>query len=463
MFRFTEADIGFSGPAVLQFPRMFENLSDKLNRVLRFLKGEVKLTEGNIEQALREIRMALLEGDVNFRVARKFTDEIKQRLLGTEVQESLNPYQQVVKIVHQQLQEILGSESRELAQAPRKPTVIMLVGLQGSGKTTTAGKLALYLKNLGKTSLLCSLDLKRLAAAEQLEIIAGEVGVNFFKSDEKDIQALAEQLKRSAAEYGYDYLITDTAGRLHIDDELMDELKRVKAVLQPAETVFVADSLSGQDAVNSAALFSEKIGIDSIILTKLDADSRGGAALSIVSVTGKPIKFIGIGEKSADFQKFHPERLASKILGMGDMLTLIEKAEKEFDRKEAETSTRKMLENEFTLDDFAVQLKQMQKLGSISDIVGMLPKIGMGMGRNLNNVQVDERRMVYMLAIIQSMTGKERQNPKIVDGRRRLRIARGSGRPVQEINQLLKNFQEMKKYLKKPFFRKMVKKFDNIK
>ena len=299
------------------------------------------------------------------------------------------------------------------------------------------------------------------STGEQLETIAGEIGVNFFPAGEKNVQELAGQSKKTAAEYGYDYLIVDTAGRLHIDEDLMAELKTVKEVLQPNETVFVADSLTGQDAVNSALLFSEKIGIDSIILTKLDADSRGGAALSIVSVTGKPIKFAGVGEKITDFQKFHPERLASKILGMGDMLTLIEKAEKEFDRKETETTARKMFENDFTLDDFAAQLRQMQKLGSLNDIIGMLPK--MGLGPNLENVSVDERRLPHVLAIIQSMTRKERQNPKIVDGRRRLRISRGSGRPVQEINQLLKNYQEMKKYLKKPFFRKMVKKFDNFK
>ena len=346
---------------------------------------------------------------------------------------------------------MLGNEDKDLNISSVKPSVIMLVGLQGTGKTTSAGKLAYYLKEKGRSSLLCSLDLKRLAAGEQLETIATETGVNYYKRDSDDLGTITKNLLKNAGEYGYDYIIADTAGRLHIDEELMDELRQVRDSLNPTEVIFVADSLTGQDAVNSALQFSEQIGIDSIILTKLDADARGGAALSIVSVTEKPIKFIGIGEKNSDFQKFYPDRLASKILGMGDVLTLIEKAEKELDEKKAEEMTRRLLSNEFTLEDF-------QELGSMADILGMLPN--MGFGRNLAGAAVDDKKIIHMSAIINSMTTKEKENPKIVDGRRRYRISKGCGRPVQEINQLLKGYFEMKKQMKKPFFKKMLKKFD---
>jgi signal recognition particle subunit SRP54 len=355
---------------------------------------------------------------------------------------------------------MLGSENRELNRSPLKPTVIMLAGLQGSGKTTTAGKLALHLKGLDKSSLLCSLDMKRLAAGEQLETIARESGINFFRSPSRELPLLVRELKKTAADTGYDYVIADTAGRLHVDEELMEELRQVKAALQPAETIFVADALTGQDAVNSARSFAEKIGVDSIILTKLDADARGGAALSIVSVTGKPIKFIGVGEKPGDLQKFFPERLAAKILGMGDMLTLIEKAEKDFDHKQAEFLSRRLLENEFSLEDFLAQMRQVEKLGPMDEVMGMLPNLGYK--GSMAGVHVDEKRIRHLMAVIESMTRQERDNPKIVDGRRRLRIARGAGRPVSEVNQVLKSYFEMKKNFKKPFFRKMLKKFDNF-
>ncbi|MCP5108999.1 MAG: signal recognition particle protein, partial [bacterium] len=358
-----------------------------------------------------------------------------------------------------ELETMLGSEDKDLNVSSTKPSVIMMVGLQGTGKTTSAGKLAHYLKEQGKSSLLCSLDLKRLAAGEQLETIANEAGVNYFKRESGDLRKITKNLMTNAREYGYDYIIADTAGRLHIDDELMEELKQVKDSLDPTETIFVADSLTGQDAVNSALQFSQQIGVDSIILTKLDADARGGAALSIVSVTEKPIKFIGIGEKNSDFQKFYPDRLASKILGMGDVLSLIEKAEKELDEKKAEEMTNRLMRNEFTLEDFGSQLAQMQKLGSMSDIMGMLPNMG-GLTPKMANAAVDDKKVVHMMAIINSMTPKERANPKTVNGRRRYRISKGCGRPVQEINQLLKSFFEMKKYMKKPFFKKMLKKFD---
>lgn len=438
---------------------MLDNLSGKFDKVLKYLKGEAKITEDNMKVALREIKLSLLEADVNFKVVKQFIANVKEKALGTDVRESLNPYQQMVKIVQTELETMLGSEDKDLNIASVKPSVIMLVGLQGTGKTTSAGKLAHYLKEQGKSSLLCSLDLKRLAAGEQLETIAEETGVNYFKRESDNLKTISKNLIATSREYGYDYIIADTAGRLHIDDELMDELRQVRDSLNPTEVIFVADSLTGQDAVNSAVQFSEQIGIDSIILTKLDADARGGAALSIVNVTGKPIKFIGLGEKNSDFQKFYPDRLASKILGMGDVLTLIEKAEKELDEKKAEEMTRRMLRNEFTLDDFQGQLAQMQKLGSMSDILGMLPNMG-GINRNMANAAVDDKKIVHMTAIINSMTPKEKDNPKIVNGRRRYRISKGSGRPVQEVNQLLKGFFEMKKQMKKPFFKKMLKKFD---
>jgi signal recognition particle subunit SRP54 len=439
---------------------MLENLTNRFNKVLRYLKGEVQISEENMQQALKEIKLSLLEADVNFKVVKKFIENIREKAMGREVHESLNPSQQVIRIVQQELVAMLGSENRELNKTAVKPTVIMMAGLQGSGKTTTAGKLALHLKSLDKSSLLCSLDLKRLAAGEQLAIIAAEIGVKYFTSTSRELPLIIHELKKNAFDYGYDFVIVDTAGRLHIDDELMAELLLVKEMLQPAEVIFVADALTGQDAVNSALSFSEKIGIDSIILTKLDADTRGGAALSVVSVTGKPIKFIGNGEKLADLEKFYPERLAAKILGMGDMLTLIEKAEKDFDRQQAEVLSRRLLANEFSLDDFLGQLKQIQKLGSMNDLMGMLPN--MGFKGNMADVHVDEKRLRHLAAVIESMTGKERDNPKIIDGRRRLRISRGSGRPVSEVNQVLKSYVEMKKNFKKPFFRKMLKKFDNF-
>ncbi len=435
---------------------MLDNLGNKFNKVFKYLKGEAKITEENMKKALREIRLSLLEADVNFKVVKTLINNIREKALGEEVRESLTPYQHIVKIVREELEVILGSEAKEL-NYKGKPSVIMMTGLQGTGKTTTTGKLALYLKEQGKSSIVCSLDLKRLAAVEQLETIAGEVGVPCFKTSETKLKKIASELLKNASDHGYDYVLVDTAGRLHIDDDLMNELREVKKVLNPSEVVFVADSLTGQDAVTSATSFNDEIGVDSIILTKLDADSRGGAALSIVTVTGKPIKFAGVGEKYTDFEKFHPDRLASKILGMGDVLTLIEKAEKDFDEKEAEKLAKKMMRNEFTLDDFASQMKQVQKLGSMSDIMGMLPNMG---GLSQAAEHMDDKKVAHMIAIINSMTKKEKAKPKIINGKRRLRISKGCGRPVQEVNRLLKNFNEMQKFMKKPFFKKMMKKFD---
>ena len=438
---------------------MLDNLSSRFNKVFKYLKGEVKITEENIEKALKEIRLSLLEADVNFRVVKEFVNKIKEEALGSKVQESLNPYQQIIKIVKNELEAILGSGSSELNKSTEKPVVIMLTGLQGTGKTTSAGKLALFLKEKGKSSVLCSFDLKRMAAGEQLKIISDQVGVHFFQSDKTDPKKIAKELLARSKDQGYDYVIADTAGRLHIDEELMKELKLVKSILNPVETIFVADSMTGQDAVNSALSFSTEIGIDSVLLTKIDSDTRGGAALSIVKVTEKPIKFIGTGEKYSDFQQFFPDRIASKILGMGDVLTLIEKAEREFDEHESEKMAKRLMKNEFTLDDFLAQLKQIRKLGSVSDILGMMP--GMGLPSNVSrNPEADEKKIIHTIAIINSMNKEERERPKIIDGKRRYRIAKGSGRTVQEVNQLLKQFFEMKKFMKKPFFRKMMQKFD---
>jgi len=436
---------------------MLENLSGRFNKVFKYLKGEVKITEENIEKALKEIKLSLLEADVNFRVVKEFIGKIKEEALGEKVQESLNPYQQIIKIVRKELENILGTGTSELNKTSEKPAIIMLTGLQGTGKTTSAGKLALFLKEKGKSSVLCSFDLKRMAAGEQLKIIADQIGVNFFESEYKDPKKIAKNLLKKSKELGYDYIIADTAGRLHIDEDLMKELMLIKSILNPVETIFVADSMTGQDAVNSALSFSKEIGIDSVLLTKIDSDTRGGAALSIVKVTGKPIKFIGTGEKYSDFQQFFPDRIASKILGMGDVLTLIEKAEKEFDENESEKMAKRMMRNEFTLDDFLSQLKQIQKLGSVSDIMGMMPNMGMPAGRN---VEADDKKITHTIAIINSMNGAEKERPKIINGKRRYRIAKGSGRTVQEVNQLLKQYFEMKKFMKKPFFRKMLQKFD---
>jgi len=433
---------------------VLESLSERLAKVLRRLRGEVQVTEENMREALREIRLALLEADVNFKVVKEFIEAVRQKSLGREVHESLNPTQQVIQIVRQELTALLGGENRELSRSPPKPTVLMLAGLQGSGKTTSAGKLALHLKGLDKTCLLCSFDLKRLAAGEQLEAVARDSGIAFFRGRGREPGERARELRQAAQATGYDYVIADTAGRLHVDDELMDELRRVKEALQPAETLYVADALTGQDAVRSAQRFAETVGVDSILLTKLDADARGGAALSIVRATGRPIKFVGTGEKPGDLQPFHPERLAARILGMGDVLTLIEKAQKEFDEKQAEAVSRRMLENEFGMDDFLAQLRQVEKLGPLEEIAGLLP------GALPAGVRLDGKRLRHLRAVIESMTRRERENPRLIDGRRRLRIARGSGRPVSEVNQVLKSYLEMRKNFKKPFFRRMLKKFD---
>jgi signal recognition particle subunit SRP54 len=436
---------------------MFDQLSDRLQKVLKYLRGEARITEKNMAEALRMLRLALLEADVNYRVVKDFEERVKAKALDREVLQSLTPAQQVIRIVRDELVEILGSEDKPLAFASTPPSIFMLVGLQGSGKTTTCGKLARWAAGLRKKPLLVSFDLKRLAAQEQLKLIAGQLQLPFYEMTPARMaepEKALKELLQYTRNHGFDPLIVDTAGRLHVDAELMTELRLVRDILSPTEVIYVGDAMTGQDAVKSARAFEDKIGLGSVILTKLDGDARGGAALSIVSVTGRPIKFIGVGEKADKLEVFHPERMASRILGMGDLLTLIEKAEEQADRKEAEEMARKLRKEEFTLEDFRKQIGQMKKMGPLSSLIGHLP--GGGMFKGLAQAEVDDRKVVHFEAIINAMTPAERMNDKIINGSRRARIARGSGRPVQEVNQLLKQFGELKKMMKKPVFKKML-------
>lgn len=435
---------------------MLNQLSDRFQKVIKFLRGEGKITEKNMEQALKMMRMAFLEADVNYKVVKSFENHVKEKALDSQVLSSLTPAQHVIKIVRDELTSILGHETKDL-QYTSSPAVFMLVGLQGTGKTTTCGKLAKRASENGKKPLLVSFDLKRPAAQEQLETIANAVKIPFYNLSKKQISSpgkALKEVKEYAREEGHSPLIVDTAGRLHIDEELMDELRLAEKILDPDEIIYVGDALTGQDAVKSASQFDEKIGLTSIILTKLDADARGGAALSIVYMTGKPIKFIGTGEKFGRLDTFHPDRMASRILGMGDMMSLIEKAEKETDSKEAEELAKKLRKQEFTLEDFQKQLKQIKKMGSLSQILSGLPTGGAF--KNMHKMQVDDKKLVHFEAVINSMTPEERKNPKIINGSRRSRIARGSGRPVAEVNQLLKQFAEMKKMMKSSKFKKMM-------
>ncbi len=436
---------------------MFDQLSGRLQTMMKFLRGEGKVTEKNMGEALKMIRMAFLEADVNYKVVRDFEARIKAKALGEEVLSSLTPAQQVIKIVRDELTSILGGSDKPLAFASTPPSIFILVGLQGSGKTTTCGKLARWTQGLHKMPLLVSFDLKRPAAQEQLATIARSLSLPFYPVTEEAMASPAKALKDLVAytrNRGYDPLIVDTAGRLHIDEDLMDELKMVRDTLDPVEVLYVGDSMTGQDAVKSAQAFEEKIGLTSIILTKLDGDARGGAALSIVSVTGKPVKFIGVGEKFDKLEVFHPDRMASRILGMGDILGLIEKAEIKADVEEAEETARKLRRQEFTLEDFKKQLAQMKKMGSVSQMLGHLPTGGMF--KDVSKLQVDDRKVLHFEAIINSMTPDERENPKLLNGSRRLRIAKGSGRTVNEVNQLLKQFSEMQKMMKNARFQKVL-------
>lgn len=436
---------------------MFDQLSNRFQRILKFLRGEGKVTEKNLAEALKMIRLALLEADVNFRVVKELEEGIRSQALNEQVLLSLTPAQQVIKIVRDELTSVLGQEAQKLKFSGQPPSIFMLVGLQGSGKTTTCGKLAKWLLGLPKNPLLVSFDLKRPAAQEQMKMIAETLKLPFYEMTKELMSSPSEALRelvKFAANRGYDPLIVDTAGRLHIDEELMAELRMVRDRLKPTEVIYVGDSMTGQDAVKSAQVFEEKIGLTSIILTKLDGDARGGAALSIVSVTGKPIKFVGVGEKFDKLEVFHPERMASRILGMGDILSLIEKAEKEADLEEAEELARKLRKQEFTFEDFRRQLTQMKKMGSLSQFLSLLPEGGPL--KKVSQLDIDDRKILHYEAIINSMTREERENPKILSGSRRLRIAKGSGRPVSEVNQLLKQFQEIKKMMKKSQFRKFL-------
>jgi len=439
---------------------MLDQLSDRLQKVMKFLRGEGKITEKNMDEALKMMRMAFLEADVNYKVVKEFESGIKEKALDKSVVESLTPAQHVIKIIRDELTEILGKKDSKLNFSSTPPSIFMLVGLQGTGKTTTCGKLAKFVSSKKKNPLLVSFDLKRPAAQEQLEIIARTLDLAFYKLSSTQVSSPKKALKEVvefARKNSHDPLIVDTAGRLHVDEELMEELRMAKDILCPDETIYVGDSMTGQDAVRSAQQFEDKIKLTSIILTKLDGDARGGAALSIVSVTGKPIKFVGVGEKLDKLEVFHPDRMASRIMGMGDVLSLIEKAEKETDIKEAEELARKLKKQEFSFDDFKKQLIQIKKMGSMSQLLSGLPTGGMF--KNISKIQVDDNKILYFEAIINSMTPEERDNPKIIDGSRRSRISKGSGRPVFEVNELLKQFKEMKKMMKKSQFQKLLSSF----
>ncbi len=427
---------------------MFENLSDKLQRVFKTLRGEGKLTAANMEQALREIRVALLEADVHFRVVKQLIESIKEKAMGEEVLTALSPTQQVVKIVHEEIIKILGSHQSKLRFANDPPTVIFIVGLQGSGKTTTTGKLARWLSKNGHSPLMVSVDVYRPAAREQLNVIGRDIKlpVYFGTPEETKPVELARAARREAANTGRDVVLIDTAGRLHIDDELMTELQQLKDAVAPTEILFVADAMTGQDAVKSADEFHKRLGITGVILTKMDGDARGGAALSIRSVTGQPLKFVGIGEKFDAIEPFHPDRAASRILGMGDVLSIVEKVQEQIDERQAEEMQRKLIDNEFTLEDFRDQIRQLRKLGPLESILSMMPQVGML--KDLKNVKVDEKEITRVVAIIDSMTPHERAHHMIINGSRRRRIAKGSGTTVQEVNNLLKQYSQMRKMMK---------------
>jgi signal recognition particle subunit SRP54 len=427
---------------------MFENLSDKLQRVFKTLRGEGKLTAENMEAALREIRVALLEADVHFRVAKQFIEAVKEKAMGAEVLTALSPTQQVVKIVRDEMVKMLGTHQAKLRTANEPPTVMMIVGLQGSGKTTSTAKLARWLSKNGHSPIMVSVDVYRPAARKQLSVLARDLKLPIYEGTPEETKPgeLARSARKEATQTGRDVLLVDTAGRLHIDDELMTELTELKDQLAPAEILFVADAMTGQDAVKSADEFNKRLGITGTILTKMDGDARGGAALSIRAVTGQPLKFVGVGEKSDALEPFHPDRVAQRILGMGDVLSLIEKVEESIDQKSAEEMQRKLLDDDFTLADFRDQMGQLRKLGPLESILGMMPSIGPM--KDLKNVKVDEKEITRLVAIIDSMTIRERANHMIINGARRRRIAKGSGTSVQEVNSLLKQYAQARKMMK---------------
>lgn len=424
----------------------FENLSTKLQDVFKQLKSKGKLTEKDVKAAMREVKLALLEADVNFKIVKQFINTVTERAVGSEVMESLTPGQQVIKIVNEELVELMGSAQSKLTFSNHPPTVYMMVGLQGAGKTTTTGKLAGQLRKQGKSPLLVACDVYRPAAIKQLQKVGKDYNIPVFEMGDKVSPVeIAKNALAESAKNKNDVVIIDTAGRLHINEELMEELKEIKAAVRPQEILLVIDAMTGQDAVTVAESFNDQLGVDGIILTKLDGDARGGAALSVRSVTGKPIKYIGMGEKMEDLEPFYPDRMASRILGMGDVLSLIEKAQTAFDEKEAMNLQKKMLENEFDLEDFLTQMQQIKKMGPLKDLLGMIP----GMDKlNIKDVEIDPKAMAHIEAIIQSMTKEERRNPSILNGPRKKRIAMGSGRDIAEVNRLLKQFDEMKKMMK---------------
>ena len=440
---------------------MFENLQEKLQRAFKSLRGQAVLTEENISEALKQIRLALLEADVNFKVVKELIDRIQAKAVGQEVLTALSPGEQVIKIVRDELVATLGKDTAKLKFASQPPTVVLMAGLQGSGKTTTSGKLANWLKNGGHRPLLVSVDVYRPAAREQLKVVAAAIKANLYEGEVGEantatVERLAKEARREAINSGCDVLIVDTAGRLHIDDQLMEEMQSLKRLLNPQEILFVADSMTGQDAVNSADEFHKKLTLTGVVLTMMDGDARGGAALSIRQVTGQPIKFIGVGEKYDALEPFHPDRIVSRILGMGDIMSLIEKAESQIDKKKANDLATKMLGGDgFSLEDFRDQLRQVRKMGSIQSLMGMLPSIGAFSGLQKAADKVDEKQINRVEAIINSMTGYERNHHESINGSRRKRIARGSGTSVQEVNNLLRQYAQMKKMFKqmgKPSF-----------
>lgn len=422
---------------------MFDDLTSKLESFFRNIRGRGKLSEDNIREALREVRRILLASDVNFKVVKEFIADVESKAVGVEVLKSITPGQMVIKVINDRLIELLGKTNTPLDISGEPPVPVMVVGLQGSGKTTFCGKLALRLQKKGKKPMLVAADIYRPAAIEQLKVLGRNIGVPVF-SMEGDVPTIAKEAWKEASRIGADPVIYDTAGRLHIDDAMMEELKAVKSAVKPREILFVADGMTGQDAVKSAEAFNAALNITGVVLTKMDGDAKGGAALSIRSVTGKPIKFIGVGEKPDALEPFHPDRIASRILGMGDVVSLVEKVQEQVDVKQAEKLAEKMRRAEFTFDDFLDQLQQMKKMGPLGDILKMIP----GVGKKLGNVEIDDSQMKHTEAIILSMTREERGNPVIINGSRRLRIAKGSGTSVQEVNRLLNQYQQMRKMLK---------------
>ncbi len=422
----------------------FEGLSEKLNNVFKKLKSRGKLTEKDVKEAMREVKLALLEADVSYKVVKDFVAKVSERAVGEEVLTSLTPAQQVIKIVNDELCALMGERNARINYASKPPTVIMMCGLQGSGKTTHAAKLAKMLKKEGHRPLLAACDIYRPAAINQLQVVGAKADVKVFEMGQIDPVIIAQKALAHAKDYGHDILIIDTAGRLHVDEALMDELKKIKELTTPHEIMLVVDAMTGQDAVNVAKAFDEAVGITGVLMSKLDSDTRGGAALSVLSVTGKPIKFVGMGEKLDDFEQFHPERMASRILGMGDVLTLIEKAENVMSHQEAEKLTKKFKENKFDMNDLLDQMRQIRKMGSMKSIIGMIP----GVGNKLDDIDIDENSFFRIEAIITSMTKAEREKPSIINPSRKRRIAAGSGNKVEDVNRLLKQFEQMQKMMK---------------